>query len=341
MNDADGSIDRKLRDAGEAWRSTHPVESAQVDPAVFATAHAPRNSRRLVAAFAGAATLVVAGVLLVVSLPRAHDIAFGSPRPSATVAVSVAPSPSVRESTSPAPTQTAAILTPDQAVAAVTTFVRDPALTDDLEVSGPMEGDPAPFYGVFGRNIDANVSAVDGSVLTLLYLGVSRPGRPTVDIERAKQIAQDFVSEHPVPIDGLDREAAFADYGDTSAYLVTWVKHEGAATAPVSREIDVDGASGRVYRYVSVDTPYARPPTPQISQRAAEDVAVRAADASARATIGRSELLITFADTGAQLLVWRVSLNIGVTDHAIVDVDAVTGDPSILYSSKLPASFSP
>ena len=341
MSELDRRLDDQLRSIGEHWRSTRRLPEERVDPTLFTSASVPASTKRqLLLSFGGVLTLTVVAVLIVVSLPpRDQGVGMASPPPTGvpigSAKASVTPSQSAPAATPPD------VVTPAEAIQAVKVFVGDATLTDDLTVYGPTHGASGPFYEVFGQRVDANVNAANGTIVTLLYTGVAQPGKSTIDRDRATQIAQDFVAQHDISVDGLDREIAFADYGDTSEYVVTWVKHEGVAIAPNSREIDVDAASGRAYRYVSVNRPYEPPPIPQVTKQTAESTAIRAADGSADASIGHSELLITFTTTGVQTLVWRVHVNIGITDHAIVDVDAVTGQASVTYSTASPAPSSP
>jgi hypothetical protein len=106
MNDElDSRVDDELRSVGAEWRSRRPIR-AGLDPSLFAERR-PRTLQAAFASVAGALTLIVAAVIVIVSLPpSAPGPGTATASPTAISGASVAPTASVQPITT-APTASA------------------------------------------------------------------------------------------------------------------------------------------------------------------------------------------------------------------------------------------
>lgn len=225
----------------------------------------------------------------------------------------------------------AVLISPSEAIERVVAFVDAPELTADLAVEGPTAGAWWPSYGVHGRQVSASVNAHDGTITTLLLFANVGFGGATIDADRSVEVAEEFLHQHQVPFDGLDRTVRFQDHGETSEYVVEWIGHQGEIILPDSRVVGVDASTGLVFHFVYMNHPYDPPAEPLVDRATAEAVAVRLATASPQAEVDRSELLVTFTPAEVQRLVWQVYVTEGFS-HWVVEVDAETGAAAVIAS---------
>ena len=99
------------------------------------------------------------------------------------------------------------------------------------------------------------------------------------------------------------------------------------------QEVELDAATGQVLRMVNDRRPFKAAPDPVVSLSEATAVA-RVSAGLAEAAVEDSALRITFDDLGAQQLVWSIVLTQpredGVVEGAFVDVNAITGDATVV-----------
>lgn len=259
-----------------------------------------------------------------------------SPIPSSPGSPTPSPIPSTPTASEPPATSTA-VLSPEQAIARVVAFVEDPTLTRDFKAEGPEHGARGDFYDVFGTHVHASVDAASGTVVSLLFMDSASPSphKPTRD--DAIAAAEAYLVAHGILFDGMDRSVEYMDHGETWEYVVTWVRHAGNVTLPDSREIGVD-QSGHVCRYANYSQPYGSIPVPQIDQAAAEAAAIKIAfEKPSGVRVDSAELRLTVV-SGVQRLVWSIQvtapLDVGghseMADHAWVEVDAITGEATVV-----------
>lgn len=324
----DGEIDERLRKAGEDWRAGRDVSSWRVDPSLLRETRRGTAPARAVASLVGVIVVAVIAVLVVVSLPQTDQhVAVASPSssPSPTIPASVVP-----PTASPTDPREV-LLTGSDAIGRVVAFVGAPELTTDLTVQGPNDGPLWRFYSVQGSEVHAAVNAHDGSITSLLLFANVGFGGATIDADRAVEVAEEFLHQHQVPFDGLDRTVRFQYHGETSEYVVEWIGHQGEIILPNSREVGVDASTGLVFRYTYVNHPYDPPAQPLVDRATAEAVAVRVVSGSPRAQLDSSELRVTFAADDVQRLVWQVYVTEGFS-HWVVEVDAETGAAAVILS---------
>jgi hypothetical protein len=161
MNDEpDNRVDDQLRSVGAEWRSRRPV-SGRLDPSLFAERR-PRTLQAAFASVAGALTLIVAAVVVVVSLPPS------SPAPGTSTA-----SPTAISGTSVAPTSSGEPTPPPTVSAQPTSPPSAP-----LPTSTPSESPPPvptnPADGISWERFEAmspefecnwSIQVVDGRFL--------------------------------------------------------------------------------------------------------------------------------------------------------------------------------
>lgn len=99
---------------------------------------------------------------------------------------------------------------------------------------------------------------------------------------------------------------------------------------PRYHEVGIDSATGLVFRYASINHPYEDPGSPKVDKTDAE---AAAREASGMSNVTSDQLIVVFADTGTQQLVYDIALEgpadasdaAGVVRMAEVHVDAMTG----------------
>ena len=170
----------------------------------------------------------------------------------------------------------------------------------------------------------ASVDASSGVVTALLILGIIQPGHPAIDEDMASTVGENYLYDRGLSTVGFERTVRVEDHGESSEFVVEWRKHVGTVIVPDSREVGIDAATGRVFRYVYINMPFEPPIEPVIEQSIAEASALRAVNGSPLARISSSELLVTFDPSGQQRLVWHVFVDDGLS-HSVVEVDAETG----------------
>jgi len=100
---------------------------------------------------------------------------------------------------------------------------------------------------------------------------------------------------------------------------------------PDQRLVSVNPQTGQVYSIVVVSVPYTTPPVPTVSSQQAVAAANQILGASST-TVDSSDLVVTFAADGTQLLVWQIGLRVtgSTPSAAMVQVDAMTGVATVI-----------
>jgi hypothetical protein len=231
------------------------------------------------------------------------------------------------------PTAKPAVLTPTEAIASVVVFVGEPARTGDLTVRDPDGGAAGPFYEVSNSHLVATVDAATGQVISVVFLGSEAPSGDGPTADEAVAIAEAYLTEHGVPIDGMTRTVERKDHGETWEWVVKWVRQVGSVILPDYREVGVDPA-GHVWRFYALSQPFASPPAATIGQEAAEAAAKDAAFAGQESRIDSTTLRLKVDADGHQRLVWEITVSAWEASqpsgqepmlHAFVEVDAQSG----------------
>jgi hypothetical protein len=165
-------------------------------------------------------------------------------------------------------------------------------------------------------------------------------GDVTVGVQQAEATAEEFARGHiPFFVQGgmtlSSSVDAAANPSSPGLYSFTWTKSDplSGAVLPTFLAVDVDGSTGKVKSFVSLDVPVTIPTRPQISK----DAAI----AAARSALGdvpsgaRTDAVLKVGgyppgDTSGKLtLMWAVTLSVTLADGTVtggvVYVDANQG----------------
>lgn len=318
----DAEVEQLLANAGRAWRETLPpspdpypafARRATVNPA-------SRPGARGVS-LAGVLAVVAVAVLVVMSMPRPNG-QTGNATPSAS------PFPTAN------PTANPGVLTPAEAIDRVVAFVGEPALTADLVANGPNDGNGLAFYEVANAHLTAEVDSQTGAVVSVLFLDSDPPLGEGPTADEAIAIAEAYVVDRGIAVDGMTRTVERKDHGETWEWSVEWVRMAGNVILPDNLAVGVD-PFGNVFRFVSYKRPYSSPPAPEVDQATAETYAAEAAFGDEpRTRIDSATLRLLVYPNGGQQLVWQIQVSAWAPGqsgtepmlHAWVEVDALTGE---------------
>ena len=227
------------------------------------------------------------------------------------------------QQTDPATARPSGHLTAAQAHEAVRRLVP----TGDLTVTGPDSLGSRSLYAVDGQGVHAMVDALTGSLASVL-LSDRMPSTPGVTITEATARSDSlaFLTASGFATDGLTATVELIDHGEFKEYHVAWQRRINGALVPDQRLVSVNPQTGEVFSLVNVSTPYAPPPVPALSLDQAV-VAAKQLLGESSTTVESSDLVVTFASDGKQLLVWQVGIHVKGSNPgaAMVQVDAMSG----------------
>lgn len=212
---------------------------------------------------------------------------------------------------------------PEQALAAVQEFA---PMQHDLAASSVQQGRDRPYYVVEGKNVYANVDAVDGTVATLT-LTDDVPTAPTIVVSTTEALtaAEQFVDTHDISMAGLTPTTATIDHGSYKEIRVDWELRVNGALVPNRVSLSVNPQTGHVFALTHISRPYDNPAKPVISL----DQATAKAVSLVSGTAVSSDLLVMFDASGKQMLVWQLEVE-SKSAADLVWVDAVTGEAWII-----------
>ena len=232
-------------------------------------------------------------------------------------------SPPTTQQTPPATVRPSGGVTAAQAKHAVQRLVP----TGDLTVTGPDALGSRSLYAVDGQGVHATVDALSGSLASVL-MGDRMPSTPGVTITEAAARSDSlaFLTASGLATGGLTATVDLIDHGDFKEYQVAWQRRINGALVPDQRIVSVNPQTGEVFSLVNVSTPYEPPPAPGLSLDQAVAVARQLLGESST-TVESSDLVVTFAPDGTQLLVWQIGIHVNAPNAgaAMVQVDAISG----------------
>lgn len=211
--------------------------------------------------------------------------------------------------------------------------------TSTLSAEGPVDGAVYRYYNVTGPQVVATVDAFDGHVASLVLVSdipSQRASKP-IGAEQAKKRGRDFFAVRSVAIPGVEPTVVQRDRGQAITYEVTWQQKVNGANVPESRAVEMDAATGVVFKMIDLSRSYDTPPSPSVDEISAVAKARSLAQSENRGVAPQvvdTELGVTFDPSGQQMLTWSVRLSTvtasGSESYWIVGVDALTGATAIV-----------
>ncbi len=195
------------------------------------------------------------------------------------------------------------------------------------------------YYEVKGVGFSARVDTHYGSILTLLVPDNLPTGQGAKGIspEAAKKIAADYLEANGIPTAGLAPNVVSVNKGPgLDTYRVVWSRRVHGVLMPEERLVELDAATGAVFRLHDLRRTAADPREPTVSEETAASSA-RALVGAAAARVESSDLAVRVDPDGTEHVVWTIELSEETDqpwDHAyIVDVDAYTGVAAVVATT--------
>ncbi len=144
-------------------------------------------------------------------------------------------------------------------------------------VADAVDGTLETFYDVQFTDASCQVDVHTGRVIGMTIAeNVPFSNDVRIPLAQATQIADSFLNSHGIPTQGLVASAQLVNHREASDYQVEWSSAVNGALTPDNREVSVNPANGSIVGFADHRHPYSAPPSPRVSQSAAESAALHA-----------------------------------------------------------------
>lgn len=208
--------------------------------------------------------------------------------------------------------------------------------TEATSVSEPSDGAMSRYYEVNGASFSARVDTHYGTILTLLIPDnlPTGTGAKSVSPGTAQQIAADYLKANGIPTNGLTPQVVSKNRGPgLDTYQVVWSKRVHGVLMPEERFVELDAATGAIFRLHDLRRTAADPREPVVSQKDAVSAAQVEIGATG-STLESADLAITVDADGSEHVVWTIELSEKADqpwNHAwLVQVDAYSGIATVI-----------